>query len=43
MSNLPENPSLDHLHRRGCTLLPTVRAADADALALVREHHPRPH
>lgn len=43
MSNLPENPSLDHLRRQARTLLRQFRAADAGALALVREHHPRPH
>ncbi len=43
MPNLPENPSLDHLRRQARTLLRQFRAADADALALLREHHPRPH
>jgi hypothetical protein len=43
MSNLPENPSLDHLRRQARTLLRQFRAADAAALALVREHHPGPH
>ena len=43
MSNLPENPSLDHLRRQARTLLRQFRAADAEALALLREHHPRPH
>ena len=43
MSNLPENPSLDHLRRQARTLLRQFRAADADALALLREHHPHPH
>ena len=43
MSNLPENPSLDHLRRQARTLLRQFRAADADAVARVREHHPRPH
>ena len=43
MPHLPENPSLDHLRRQARTLLRQFRAADAEALALLREHHPRPH
>lgn len=43
MSHLPENPNLDHLRSQARTLLRQFRAADADALALLREHHPRPH
>ena len=43
MSNLPENPSLDQLRRQARTLLRRFRAADADALALLRAHHRRPH
>ena len=43
MSNLPENPHLDHLRRQARTLLRQFRAADVGALALLREHHPRPH
>ena len=43
MPHLPENPSLEHLRRQARTLLRQFRAADAEALALLREHHPRPH
>ncbi len=43
MSNLPENPNLDHLRRQARTLLRQFRTADANALALLRAHHPHPH
>src|SRR4029077_14053398 len=43
MPHLPENPSLDHLRNQARTLLRQFRAADANALALVREQHPHPH
>src|SRR6478752_5402928 len=43
MPHLPENPRLEHLRRQARTLLRQFRAADAEALALLREHHPRPH
>jgi Ankyrin repeats (3 copies) len=43
MPHLPENPSLDHLRRQARTLLRQFRTADAEALALLRKHHPHPH
>lgn len=43
MPHLPENPSLEHLRRQARTLLRQFRAADTDALALLRRHHPHPH
>lgn len=40
-STLPDNPSLDHLRRDARRLQRAVRSADADALELVRQYHPR--
>jgi len=39
---LPEDPSLENLKKRAKALVRAVRAGETDALALVREHHPRP-
>jgi hypothetical protein len=41
VSPLPENPSFENLRKRARGLLEAVRAGDAEALARVREHHPR--
>jgi len=38
---LPNDPSLDHLRKQAKRLHHAVRAGDADALAQVREFHPR--
>ncbi|MFF3443314.1 ankyrin repeat domain-containing protein [Streptosporangium sp. NPDC002721] len=39
---LPDNPSLEHLRNQAKRLRRAVRAADATALELVAEFHPRP-
>lgn len=39
--SLPENPSLEHLKKDAKRLHKGVRAGNAEALALVREFHPR--
>ncbi len=39
---LPDNPDLEHLRNQAKTLQRGVRDGDAQALALVREFHPRP-
>jgi ankyrin repeat protein len=39
--SLPDAPSLDHLRSEARTLQRAVRAGDAEAMALVVEHHPR--
>jgi hypothetical protein len=38
---LPNDPSFEHLRKQAKRLLTAVRAGDAEALALVREFHPR--
>ena len=38
---LPSNPRLEHLRNQARDLHRLIRASDADALALVDEHHPR--
>ena len=38
---LPENPSLENLKKKVKQLQKRVRAGDAEALAQVREFHPR--
>lgn len=38
---LPANPDLERLRERARALQAGVRSGDADALAVVREHHPR--
>ena len=40
--SLPTNPSLEHLRKQAKRLHRAVREGDAEALALVRELHPRP-
>lgn len=40
--HLPDNPDLGHLRNQARTLQRGVRDGDAQALALVREFHPRP-
>jgi ankyrin repeat protein len=39
---LPENPSFANLRKRAKQLLDSARAGDAEALAALREFHPRP-
>jgi hypothetical protein len=38
---LPTRPDLEQLHRQAKELLRAIRAGDADAIAELREHHPR--
>ncbi|HUS62845.1 MAG TPA: hypothetical protein VMY34_11650, partial [Acidimicrobiales bacterium] len=38
---LPDNPDLEHLKNQARGLQRRVRAGDADAVAAVREQHPR--
>ena len=38
---LPETPSLDHLRKQARDLLAAHRSGDADALARIRQYHPR--
>src|SRR6185503_12033736 len=40
---LPDNPSLENLRKQAKSLRKAVRANDSDALARVREFHPRMH
>jgi ankyrin repeat protein len=39
---LPENPSLENLRKQAKGLLDAVRRGDPEALAIIREFHPRP-
>ena len=38
---LPTRPNLDHYRKRAKELVKAVRAGDARAFTLMREHHPR--
>ena len=42
MSQLPSRPSLDSLRKQAKALLKQFRANDPEALAAIREHHPKP-
>src|SRR5262249_61608223 len=39
---LPDNPSLENLRKQAKSLLKAIRAGNSEALARVREFHPRP-
>src|SRR5215469_10479928 len=39
---LPDSPSFENLRKQAKSLLKAARAGDSDAVALVREFHPRP-
>lgn len=42
MSDLPVRPSLTSLRKQAKSLLSSFKSDDPDAIALVREHHPKP-